>query len=169
MVFRELGLESQLSRQAGDRSKRVLEALRRQGVPGVHTQPICHATRARAAGGRDGETSAEEPRGVATSGELAQLRGQVATLTAQLQAAKAPGQQPPSPGQGGSKMPSKQVTTKTCHVCGSGSHLKAECPHALEVHKLQQWLEVLQSDSCMLSPQLREQQLAEAQCNRHSD
>ena len=35
--------------------------------------------------------------------------------------------------------PLTEPRAKTCHVCGSSEHLKAECPRAIEIRKLEAW------------------------------
>ncbi len=51
---------------------------------------------------------------------------------------------------------------KACHVCGSREHLKADCPSAQEISRVEAWLVALQRDSCLLPPEVQAQQVLEA-------
>ena len=48
---------------------------------------------------------------------------------------------------------------RTCHVCGSSEHLKAECPAAIQIRKLEAWLAVLEGGECLLEPFIKTQQI----------
>ncbi len=104
--------------------------------------------------------------------EMVALRKEVAELKALLRQSAAPaanasqldadmamGNSAPLPGPALAGKP----RTRACHVCGSLEHLKAECPCSLEMRKQERWIEMLNGDECLLSAELRDAQLAEAQ------
>ncbi len=51
---------------------------------------------------------------------------------------------------------------KTCHICGSREHLKAQCPSAQEIRRVEMWIETLQGEHCLLPTELKESSLREA-------
>ncbi len=99
--------------------------------------------------------------GHADKSEMARLKKQIEDLTALVKLSAPAEDAPMDPvgdGQRCSASTSRRAANgKACHVCGSMEHLKADCPNALEVRKLEEWLEVLRGDACLLPPELKTQ------------
>ncbi len=99
--------------------------------------------------------------------EVATLKKQVAELRKMVQTAKTASSsvhsedavmQRAEAGQRRSESAAGRAANgKACHVCASKDHLKADCPHAMEMRKLEEWLGVLRGEACLLPPESRTQ------------
>ena len=99
----------------------------------------------------------------ASGSEMNALRQEVTELKRLLRAASSPdplGEATAAGAPAAARPQNGATKIKTCHTCGSTQHLRADCPVAQEVSKLERWQSHLEEDSCMLSPDLKEQQLA---------
>ncbi len=91
--------------------------------------------------------------------DVVALQKQVESLRAQLKEQNAVAGAPTTVKSGG-----KRVRPKTCFVCGSTEHLRAQCPHPDhrgEVKQFEEWLAVLEGESCLLPAEIRQRQVHE--------
>ena len=99
------------------------------------------------------------------SAQVASLQKQVAELTALVKKGMSSMDEPMGLAETARHAPDSTVarTTKgkACHVCGSKGHLKADCPQAQVICKLEQWLDVLTGGACLLPSELKDQQVQE--------
>ncbi len=115
-------------------------------------------------GGKRKHGGAPKP-GAGSASEVTALKQQIAELTALVKQRQQPASAANPEDIDMTAAEAAKPTSgkgKACHVCGSREHLKADCPSAQEISRVEAWLVALQRDSCLLPPEVQAQQVLEA-------